>query len=107
MTMKSILASSLSLLIAVSSIAVAQADENKASNYLDSHLTADLLDVSYISRQPVSNNDTGKDTIAEQTKVLEKINNALARGAITPDQTSDLKEQLNSVGASESWYKSI
>ncbi len=76
--MKVVLSISLALFIALLSIGTAQADENQA-----------------------------QDTIAQQTKVLAKINEALTRGAITPDQSSDLKEQLNGIGASESWYKSI
>ena len=105
--MKALLAISLNLFIALFPIYAVQADEHKVPNHPQSQLTSDLLDVNYISRSPTSTPDNGKDTIVLQTKVLEKINEALARGAITSQQASDLKEQLNNIGTSESWYKSL
>jgi hypothetical protein len=100
MTMKVLLASSLSLLITLFSGSV-QADEANI-NYPDSQ-----LDVNYISRQPLTNDYSDKDTIVLQNKVLEKINQASVRGAITADQAYSLREQLNNIGASESRYKSL
>jgi hypothetical protein len=104
--MKAMLSICLALFIPLFSIGSSQADDNKAHN-TNSQLTADLLDANYVSRQPYTPADNSQDTIAQQTKALNKINEALARGAITPDQASALAAQVNGIGASESWYKSL
>jgi hypothetical protein len=46
------------------------------------------------------------DTSNQQEQVLEKINEALSRGTISPDQASDFKAELNKINEQEAWHKS-
>jgi len=46
------------------------------------------------------------DTSNQQGKVLEKINQALSRGAISAEQASDFKDELNKINEKEGWHKS-
>jgi hypothetical protein len=53
-----------------------------------------------------STTQTSQDTAALQAKVLTKINQALSRGSITPEQATNFKERLNAISDQETWYKS-
>ena len=60
------------------------------------------------ARADQSSTDTNaQDTIILQQQALKKINRALSRGSLTPEEASDFKEQLNDIGAKETWYKSL
>jgi hypothetical protein len=45
------------------------------------------------------------DTSKQQQELLLKINRALSRGAITADQASQFKSELNEINQKESWHK--
>jgi len=48
----------------------------------------------------------GADTSKQQQDLLLKINKALSRGAISAEQASQYKQELNEINQKEAWHKS-
>jgi len=92
--------STVGLLIATSFSTAVAAQPSQGSPQQSLSTTEDRPPASY----PTVNSS---DTSELQNKVLMKINEQLTRGSITADQASNLKDELNQLSESESWYKSM
>ncbi len=94
-----IIISTITLLLAISSVRNAQAQTDTTANTPTPPLTNTIGSQLNWLNQP--------GTRELQDKVLMQINQGLVNGWLSPDQASQFKTQLNKVNDQESWYQSF